>query len=223
MFQQMLHALGQKQPLSLQKRSDLQPKALQAAQEAARQKLENQSLPQSEQVALSKELTEEMDQPGQHQGLEALLANLGQPQKSDQKFDEKVNEVGGAAEIKGHKPKQTRPPELKADSERDKIPKGHEKIGDVRLTARKKSPDSKEQPNSAQSVAQADGSRPGTKGAPKTDAPRPVGQTEAGRGSKPDGRVGYRQLPQMPRPPRDRVELSGESRAELEEAQLVLK
>ena len=225
----MLNAIGQKK--SPVKRPDtlVQQKAQHALQEVAKKKLEeqglgNQSLPQSEQVALSKELTDDLESQGDHQGLEALLANFGsfgnQP-KVDQKVEEKVKEVGGAAEI-GNKPDKPKPQEVKAewkpDTEKGKIHKGHDKIGDVTLTAKKKSPDSKEQPQSATAVTQAGHSRPGTKGAPKTDAPRPVGQVENSKMPKPDTKVGNRLFPRNA-PPQDKVELSAESRKQLQPLQ----
>ncbi|MBT9584270.1 hypothetical protein IV102_13090 [bacterium] len=223
----MLNAIDQKRMPAKQSDASVQPKTQHALQEVAKSKLEehgqeNQSLPQSEQVALSKELTDDLESRGDHQGLEALLANFGsfgnQP-KVDQKIDEKVKEVGGAAEI-GNKPDKPKPQEVKAewklDTEKGNIHKGHDKIGDVSLTAKKKSPDSKEQPQSATTVAQAGHTRPGTKGAPKTDAPRPVGQVENSKVPKPDTKVGNRLFPRNT-PPHDRVELSAEGRKQLQQ------
>jgi hypothetical protein len=219
----MLQPMGpQKSPL---KRPDplQQQKIQQAVQQAAQHKLaeqgqHNQSLPQSEQVALSKEITEDFESQGDHQGMDALMASLGNQPKVDQKIEEKVKEVGGSAQVQ-NKPGQPKPQkvtaEWKPDTEKGKLHKAHEKIGDVRLTAKTKSPDSKEQPPSGVAAVQASHTRPGTKGAPKTDAPRPVGQVEASKSPKPDTKVGNRLFPRN-NPPQDKVELSPESRKQLQ-------
>lgn len=187
---------------------------------------ENQDLKPTEQVSLSKELSEDLNgayQQDSHHGLEAMMANLMGPQQPKQiEANDKVKEVGKSAEVgKVEDPaKKPQVRELKEDDKRSadkaKDPKAADRLGNLKVSSKKESQGVKDKPQPLPSNEQANHSKMGSKGAPKTDAPRPVGQTEQMKSSKPDGRVGLRQLPQMGRGGQnDGVDLSQETQQQL--------
>lgn len=176
-----------------------------------------------EALALSSEAGQEAMAPTEgHQGLQALLANFGQfgnePKLNELKDSQKVKEVQGPAEVQNH-PKKTQDLgqkilSVQPEREPQKLGKQADRVGKVLWAGSSKSLDSKSRPSAvAVPSLSPESHRPGSKGAPKTDAPKPVGESQGGRGARPDQRLGPR-LFQTPRiPTQDRVELSGESRS----------
>lgn len=211
------------------KPEELKPKSVQALQQQnATRELQkpgqdnNQNLSPNEQVQLSKELSEDVNgayQQDQHHGLDALLANLmatQEPKKVD--ANDKVNEVGKGHEVGKIKENPDKKPpvrELKEDEKRTidktKDPKAADRLGNLKVSSKKESQGVKDRPQQPGSEQANSHHKMGSKGAPKTDAPRPVGATEQMKSPKPDGRVGLRQLPQM-RNTGDGVDLSEETR-----------
>jgi len=183
---------------------------------------ENQELSPTEQVSLSKELSDDLNgvyQQDSHQGLEAMMANLLAPQQPKQvEANDKVKEVGKSAEVgKVEDPaKKPQVRELKED-EKLKDPKAADRMGNLKVSSKKESQGVKDKPQPLPRSEQSSSHhKMGSKGAPKTDAPRPVGQTEQMKSAKPDGRIGLRQLPLMGRGgPSDGVDLSQETQQQL--------
>lgn len=214
----------------LDRNEGLQQRSLQGVQEAAKRQMrergiEDDALPQSEQVALSREILDETESQKNHAGLDALLATLGQGlnPKMDQKFDQKVNEVGEASASKKQSgPKEQPKRELEArwkpSTEPGKIHKAHEKIGEVSAKLKTQKPKDTQNPEETSGVQGARASA-SSKGAPKTSAPRPVGQVEANKQSRPDQKPGQRLFPRQPPKVPDRVTLSDESKQQLQPLQ----
>ncbi|MBS2039124.1 hypothetical protein JST97_29345 [bacterium] len=212
----MISGINSAQPLK--RPEELKARSLQALQQqqAARQQQsapESQELHPNEKVSLSKELSEDVNgayQQDHHQGLEALLANMMAAQEPKKiEAVQPIKEVGKGEEVgkvgeATRKPKEVhkqQAPELKEDDkkaiEKSKDPKASERLGNLKVSSKKDSQGVKDRPQLPSSEQVQNHQKPGSKGAPKTDAPRPVGATEQMKSSKPDGKVGLRQLPQM--------------------------
>ncbi|MFN8613133.1 MAG: hypothetical protein U0931_36685 [Vulcanimicrobiota bacterium] len=236
----MISGVNHAQPLK--RPEDLKSKSVQALQQqtAAKQLQkpgqDNQDLRPSEQVALSKELSEDVNgayqQQDHHQGLEAMLANLMAPQEPKKiEASQQVNEIGKGQEVgkvgdSARKPKDVHKKqearEIKEDDkkaiEKTKDPKAADRMGNLKVSSKKESQGVKDRPQLPSSEQAQSHHKMGSKGAPKTDAPRPVGATEQMKQPKPDGKVGLRQLPQM-RNGRggDELELSEEMKQQMAE------
>jgi len=220
----MMQGLNNAQPLN--KRPEAKSVEALQQQSAQRQLLqrgqENQDLSPTEQVSLSKELNDDPNgayQSDNHRGLEAMLANLMAPQQPKQiEANDRVKEVGKSAEV-GKVEDAARKPQVRELKEDEKAndPKAADRMGNLKVSSRKASQGVRDRPQPLPSSEQAKShSKMGSKGAPKTDAPRPVGQPEQMKGSKPDGRIGLRQLPQMSRGGQnDGVDLSQETLQQL--------
>jgi hypothetical protein len=230
---------GIKDPDQLRRIQDLKTRSVQAPQQQNPLKKpgqENQDLSPNEQVAFSKELGDDLNgayqqDQDQHQGLEALLANLTpqEPKKID--TSQQVNAVGKGHEVgkvgdSARKPKelhkQQGPRELKEDDkkaiEKTKDPKAAERLGNLKVSSKKDSQGVQDRPRVPSNLQAETHSKLGSKDAPKTDAPRPVGATEQMKSAKPDGKVGLRQLPQMRRGQGgDGLDLSEEMQQQLSE------
>lgn len=206
----------------------LQQRPVKGLQEAARRSVSPetpgaQQLPENEQVALSKETLSNDKLVNGHSGLEALLAGLGEGLKppAELKPENKVKEIGeatsalksGGAE---RQPKRELEDLLKSSKSSNKPGEknpGPGKLGEVNPQSKTSKPKDSLQPSEGQSVHGVQAS-PGSKGAPKTQAPRPVGQVEANLPSKPDQKPG-RRLFSRPNPQpmtMERVNLSEESK-----------
>lgn len=216
----------------LERNEGVQHRSLQAVQDAAKRQMrergiEDDALPQSEQVALSREILDDTESQKGHSGLDALLATLGQGlnPKMDQKLDQKVNEVGEASASKKQSGPQQQPKrELEArwkpSTEPGKVHKSYEKIGDVSAKLKTQKPKDTRNPEET-SVVQGVRASASSKGAPKTSAPRPVGQVEANKQSRPDQKPGQRLFPRQPPKAPDRITLSDESKQQLQPLQQV--
>jgi len=219
----MLHGIHngplRKKPEELKAKSVQALQQQNATRELQKPGQDNKDLAPTEQVARSNELSDELNgayQQDEHQGLDALLANLMGPQDA-KKVDhhDKVSEVGRGSEvgkIKENPDKKPQLRELKEDEkrtlEKTKDPKAADRMGNLKVSSKKEAQGVKDKPQQPGSE-QTHHHKMGSKGAPKTDAPRPVGAPEHMKGSKPDGRVGSRQLPQM-RSVGDGLDLSDE-------------
>lgn len=211
--------LGHRDPVSSLHQPRHTAPSLQRSEQA--QTRETEGIPPSEQVNLSNELSDSLDSQDDHQGLQAMLANLGpvgQTPQLDARMDHKVKEAEGLSEVRNQpgKPKEPRPlREVKRSSHTGTRGKtNHDKTRKLRQMGLGKSPGSKVKPQSSRQVGEAVSSRPGSKGAPKTDAPSPVGRVEKGQPPKSERRVGYRLFSSAQRKP-DKIELSRESRDSL--------
>ena len=211
---------GIKDPDQLRRIQELKTKTVQAPQHQNPAKglekpgQENRDLRPTEQVAFSKELSEDLSgayQQDQHQGLDALVANLMAPQEPKKiEASQQVNEVGKGQDVgkvgdSARKPKDLQKKqearELKEDDkksiEKTKDPKAADRLGNLKVSSKKESQGVKDRPQVPSSEQAHSHHKMGSKNAPKTDAPRPVGATEQMKSPKPDGKVGLRQLPQM--------------------------
>ncbi len=220
----MIHGIhnGQlrKKPEELKAKSVQALQQQNATRELQKPGQDNKDLAPTEQVARSNELSEELNgayQQDEHQGLDALLANLMGPQES-KKVDhhDQVKEVGKGSEagkIKENPDKKPKLRELKEDEKRTlkrtKDPKAADRMGNLKVSSKKEGQGVKDRPQQPGEQTHSH-HKLGSKGAPKTDAPRPVGAPEQMKGSKPDGRVGSRQLPQMRGGGGDGLDLSEE-------------
>lgn len=127
-----------------------------------------------------------------HQGLQALMANF---KTSEVKPTEKVEAVSAASStLRSGKP-STQDPVQKARAQRESDSTGGS------LKASKSSP----RPVTPETLPPAS-----SKGAPKIEVPRPVGQAEETRQSKAHTRVRQRSTLQTATMPRDRVILSSQ-------------
>ncbi|MBX3166448.1 MAG: hypothetical protein KF760_03505 [Candidatus Eremiobacteraeota bacterium] len=206
--------------------NELKAKQIQALQQAeAARKLETdpdkqKNLPLVDQVTASREISEEFDgayEQKEHQGLEALLANFGAQEPKKLEANDKVNEVGKGSEVARIKENPDKKPpvrELKEDEKRSidkaKDPKAADRMGNLKVSSKKEAQGVKDKPQAPTSEHNPNHHKMGSKGAPKTDAPRPVGATEQLRAPKPDGKVGLRQLPQMRNNGADKTDFSEE-------------
>lgn len=208
------------------KTDELKARQMRALQQAeAARKLETdpekqKSHPTRDQVTASPEISEELNgayQRKDHQGLEALLANFAaqEPKKVD--AGGKVQEVGKGSEVNQLKenpdPKTlVREPkeEDRRSAEKIKDPKAADRMGNLKVSSKKEARGVKDKPQPPSSEQSPNHHKMGSKGAPKTDAPRPVGATESLRTPKPDGKVGLRQLPQMRNQGTDKTDFSEE-------------
>lgn len=208
------------------KPEELKAKSVQALQqqnatrELQKPGQDNKELAPHEQVALSSEVSDELNgayQQDQHQGLDALLANWMGPQEPKKIEMDKVQEVGKGSEankIKQNPAKKHQVREPKEDEkstrEKTKDPKAADRMGNLKVSSKKEAQGLRDKPQQQGSEQSHSHHKSGSKGAPKTDAPRPVGATEQLKGSKPDGRVGLRQLPQMRNNGADKTDFSEE-------------
>lgn len=191
-----------------------------AARELQKPGQDNKELAPHEQVALSSEISDELNgayKQDQHQGLDALLANWMGPQEPKKLEVDKINEVGKGSEavkIKHNPAKKPQVRELKDDEkhaqEKTKDPKAADRMGNLKVSSKKEAQGLKDKPQQPGSEQTHSHHKAGSKGAPKTDAPRPVGATEQMKGPKPDGKVGLRQLPQMRNNGADKTDFSEE-------------
>lgn len=210
--------------LKPKKPNELKAKQLQALQQAeAARKLETdpekqKNLPSADQVTASREISEELNGAyEQHQGLEALLANFGVQEPKKPETHDKVNEVTKGSEvnkIKENPDKKTQVREPKEDDKRsgEKMtdPKSADRMGNLKVSSKKEAQGIQNKPQTPGSEQATSHHKMGSKGAPKTDAPRPVGAPESLKSPKPDGKVGLRQLPQMRNQGADKTDFSEE-------------
>lgn len=208
--------------LKARKPEEHKPKSLQALQQQEAVKnldkpgQDNQSLRANEQVQYSKELSDDLQgawKQEDHQGLGALLANFGLQEPKKVEANDQVREIargGDPAKLKEHPEKKWVVRDSREDEKR-KDPKAADRLGNLKVSSKKESQGLRDKPQTPSSEQSHSHHKAGSKGAPKTDAPYPVGAPEQNKGSKPDGKTGQRQLPQLRHPSNDRVELSEES------------
>ena len=144
------------------------------------------------------------------------MANFSFPDLKKTEAVDKVNAAGKGNEVTN---KQPQPRELKEDDQRtiDKVkdPKAADRLGNLKVSSKKEAQGVQDKPKVSSADPSPHHHKLGSKGAPKTDAPRPVGAPENARSSKPDGRVGPRQLPQLRNTGGDAVDFSEETKQTL--------
>lgn len=206
------------------KPDELKTKQLQAvrqAEAARKQEAEpDKTVAPVDKVSASREISEELNGPyeqQEHQGLNALLANFGVQAPKKLEANDKVNEVGKCSElhkVKENPDKKAQVREPKEDDKRSvdkaKDPKAADRMGNLKVSSKKEAQGVKDKPQLPSSENQPNHQRIGSKGAPKTDAPRPVGAAETLKRAKPDPKVGLRQLPQMRNNGADKTDFSEE-------------
>lgn len=195
--------------------------ALQQAEAARKQETDpekQKNLPPVDQVFASREISEDVNGPyEQHQGLEALLTNFGTQEPKKPEANEKVNEVGQGnvvnkirenpdKKVQVRKPKE----DDKRFSEKTNDPKSAERMGNLKVSSKKEARGVTDKSQNVGSEQNHNHHKLGSKGAPKTAAPRPVGATETLRRAKPDPKAGLRQLPQIRNNGTDKTDFSEE-------------
>ncbi len=228
MYRALLHTqrMIREIPNSLKpKQSDqLKAKQIQALhQDEAARKLETEpekqkNLPPVDRVSASREISEELNGAYEHhQGLEALLANFAAQEPKKLEAHDKVSEAGKGSETNKIKENPDRKTQLrepqedhKRSAERIKGPKSADRLSNRKVSSKKDAEGVRDKPQAPNNEPTPSHHKLGSKGAPKTDVPRPVGAPENLKNPKPDGKVGLRQLPQMRNQGADKTDFSEE-------------